>query len=139
MTTNGGGKHVLLTGANGFVASHILAMLIQVRTLTIIPTTKLTDSARRTARVFRHGDRSVRGQSQSHHKYTPGMGRQDRVCGRQRFYSDRTFRCDLQAGQDSFWLCYSHRVSSAFQREGYSKGDDRACREGVRSSLKKYM
>jgi nucleoside-diphosphate-sugar epimerase len=30
MVQSGAGEHVLLTGANGFVASHILSILIEV-------------------------------------------------------------------------------------------------------------
>lgn len=30
MTSEGAGKHVLLTGANGFVSMHILSLLLEV-------------------------------------------------------------------------------------------------------------
>lgn len=126
MSQPGKGKHVLLTGANGFVASHILSILIDVRThinRSSVFHCQLTANSQ-AGRLFRDSDCSVSVQGGRHHRNPSYMEEQHWICDRVRLYVRDTVWWHLFKGESAIRLCDPYRIAIKVQSLRYPQGDD---------------
>lgn len=116
------GQHVLLTGANGFVASHILSILIDVSISLKWETSPSTHMP--AAWVYHYRDRAVSGQGRRGPQNPPGVEDPYQIRYRIRFHIERAFRRDISTCREAIRLRHSYGVSGEFPSQRHPERDD---------------
>lgn len=139
MTLQGKGEHVLLTGANGFVASHILAILLEVQSSLVVDYLINGLMIVTTARVYCHCHGAVWGQSRRYHQDTSVVEGQSKLYHRIWFYFPAAIWWAVYKHKSSFYIYRPYCISSKIWCQRYPKRDDWTRCYGVRKPLQIYV